>query len=68
MDIMAAMDGDGAEAAGVMAVLGVGAMAAVGDILPMAMDLVRVVLDIMGPAMAIMGGDSPLGVDCFASS
>lgn len=59
MDIMAAMGGDCAAAAGVMAALGVGAgaMAAVGGIRPMAMGPVGVILDIMGRAMAITVGE-----------
>jgi hypothetical protein len=58
MDIMAAMDGAGAGAVGGMAVVGVGVMAAAGDIRPiMAMGLVGAIPDIMGQATGITVGD-----------
>ena len=60
MDIMAAMDGVGVEAVGGMAVVGVGVgvMAAAGDIRPiMAMGPVGATPDIMGQATGITVGD-----------
>ena len=60
MDIMAAMDGVGVEAVGGMAVVGVGVgvMAAAGDIRPiMAMGPVGAIPDIMGQATGITVGD-----------
>ena len=60
MDIMAAMDAAGVAAVGDMAVVGVGVgvMAAAGDIRPiMAMGLVGATPDIMGQATGITVGD-----------
>ena len=60
MDIMAAMDEAGVAAVGDMAVVGVGVgvMAAAGDIQPiMAMGLVGAIPDIMGQATDITVGD-----------
>ena len=60
MDITAAMDGAGEGAVGDMAVVGVGVgvMAAAGDIRPiMAMGPVGATPDIMGQATGITGGD-----------
>ena len=58
MDIMAAMDAAGVAAVGDMAVVGVGVMAAAGDIrLIMAMGPVGATPDIMGQATGITVGD-----------
>jgi hypothetical protein len=58
MDITAAMDGAGEGAVGDMAVVGVGVMAAAGDIRPiMAMGPVGATPDIMGQVTGITGGD-----------